>query len=414
MVVSFALLPCAGAAAQVTQTSDFDTFTSEPGNRTGVSIDGQQGWRSGTVGGQPFDQGIVGVEEFYSGGVPGFGAKAWRFSNLRFDGGFVNQTFSPQISPPVTENGPNTEYIAQLAFMTATPDPQPGLLVSFGPDNGAGGRMSWVQLIDADEGTLVRVWDTRPNGSFTAHDVAALRRGTPHTIRFWIKLHPGPNNDVVGIYIDGDHVGKQFTTWENYYRGLDPPQAPPDISHLLFRAAENTGFDEFEAGYLFFGPTRQSGDGPGPPEPDVEIDKTASVRTVRSGGLVRYTITVRNRGRAVARNILVCDRIPRRVTFVRADRRLRRIGRRRCLAINSLAAGRRRTFHLTARVNRNAPAGRIINRTDEAEMPLGPTAPGPPARDPDIPGRITRPRPEPGGTAGVRVVRPAAPPPVTG
>ena len=164
----------------------------------------------------------------------------------------------------------------------------------------------------------------------------------------------------------------------------------------------------------------------GPPEPDPEVDKTTSTRTVHPGGLVRYTITTRNRGRAIARNLLVCDRLPREETFVSADRRLLRVARRRCLVINNLASGQRMTFHLVARVNPNARAGRIDNGTGETDgveppaPPLGPpvppTVPGrPPAPTSDIPGHITDPKPEEKGGASVDVVRPPPPPPaVTG
>jgi uncharacterized repeat protein (TIGR01451 family) len=358
-------------------------------------------------------------------GSPGSARGRWRFSNLRFSTAFGNQTFSPELNPPTSENGPDTEFIADFSFITAKTVEQPGLFVSISPDNGVGLRMSLVQLIDAAAGTEVFVWDTVADGAFVRHEVAVLPHGVPHTIKFWMKLHPGPNNDEVAILIDGRDVGQRFTSWENFYR--HGGQAVPDINSVLFRVAEG-GFSEQNepGGYLFLGTSTTVDDGPGPPELDVGIDKTAGTRTVHPGGLVRYTITARNRGRAIARNLLVCDRIPREETFVSADHRLLRIGRRRCLAINSLARGHHMTFHLMARVNRNAPAGRIDNTTDQTHgveppgPPLGPPAPPtvpgpPPAPTPDIPGHITDLKPKPGGTASVAVVRPAPPPPaVTG
>ncbi|MBV9195263.1 MAG: hypothetical protein JO168_14050 [Solirubrobacterales bacterium] len=86
------------------------------------------------------------------------------------------------------------------------------------------------------------------------------------------------------------------------------------------------------------------------------------------------------------------------------------------------------TFHLVARVNRNAPAGRIDNSTDETpgveppEPPLGPPIPPvvpappvmpslPPGATPDAPGHITQPTPKPEAEAGVDVVRPSVKPP---
>jgi len=395
-IASLVLLPCAVATAN-TVTTNFDDFALG-------HISGQHGWRNATS----FDEAIVPVADYYPGGVSGFGTKAWRFSNLMTSGVFAG-VFSPELNPPTTENGPDTEFIADFSFITAKDQAQPGLFISISPDNGSGGRMSLVQLIDTAEGTLVRFWDTAADGNFQSHDVAVLPHGVPHSIKFWMKLHPGPNNDVVAIYIDGHDVGQRFTSWENYYRHPGINEPVPNINSLLFRAAENNGFSETNGGYLFFAPSTTADAGSGPPEPDVGIDKTASTTTVHPGGLVRYTITARNRGRATARNLAACDRIPREETFVSADHALRRIGSRRCLMITSLAAGASMTFHLTARVSRNAPAGRIDNTTDEENAED--LTPPPPAPEPDTPGHVADPKPTPEGGASVDVVSPSAPPP---
>jgi uncharacterized repeat protein (TIGR01451 family) len=396
-IVSLLLLPCAVAAAN-TVTSDFDNFALG-------TINGQQGWRSG----EPtfrFDEGVVPVDDYYSGGVPGFGAQAWRFSNLVASTRFDTQTYSPALNPPTTENGPETEFIADFSFITAKTAEQPGLFVSISPDNSVGGRMSLLQLIDAAAGTEVVVWDTLPDGNFTQHEVAVLPRGIPHTIKIRMKLHPGPNNDEVAIFIDGRDVGQRFTSWENYYRHPGVNQPVPEIDSLLFRSNE-PGFTETNGGYLFFGASTTDDDSPGPAEPDVVTDKMASPTTVPAGGLVRYTITARNRGSATARNFVVCDRIPRRETFVSANQRLRRIGGRRCLLIASLAPGRSMTFHLTARVNSDAPAGRVTNTTDEENAEDLTPPPLPPV--PDVPGRVVDPGPAPEGGATVDVVAPPVP-----
>ena len=91
------------------------------------------------------------------------------------------------------------------------------------------------------------------------------------------------------------------------------------------------------------------------------IEKEADQSTVRAGGRVGYRLTARNRGRLPARNLRLCDRIPRRMTFVSADRRLRRIGRQRCLAIPRLRPGQRASFHLVLQVNPNAPQATVTN-----------------------------------------------------
>jgi uncharacterized repeat protein (TIGR01451 family) len=412
VAVCLGLLACAVAAAAATVSSNFDNFIS------GQSINGQHGWRSGPLnnpgtfpGVTRFDEQVVDTASFYPGGVVGHGVHAWRFSNLYWSTGFSDQTFSPTIDPPVTENGPNTEFIAELSFVTARTTEQPGLFVSISPDNGAGGRMSLVQLVDAATGTEVIVWDTLADGNFTAHELAVLPHGVPHSIKFWMKLHPGENNDVVAILIDGHDTGQRFTSWENYYRHPGIDEAVPEINSLMFRVATG-GFSEQDGGFLFFGETTSSDAGPGPQDPEVGVDKAASARTVHPGDLVRYTITARNRGHATARNFVVCDRIPRQETFVSADRGLRRIGSRRCLVIRRLPGGQTTVFHLTARVGRSMTAGRIDNMTDTEDLedltppPLGP--------EPDIPGHVVDPRPTPEGGASVDVVTPAPAPPFTG
>ena len=141
------------------------------------------------------------------------------------------------------------------------------------------------------------------------------------------------------------------------------------------------------------------------------------------GGRVGYRITVRNRGRLSARNVLVCDRIPREMTFVSADRKLLRLGRRRCLLIPHLAPGQRVSFHLVLHVDAHAPPGTEANVAEEtpgAEPPGSP--PAPPASLVGLPpGAKTAPVPPAKVAKAIVKVRaartsrrPPAPPRVTG
>jgi uncharacterized repeat protein (TIGR01451 family) len=116
--------------------------------------------------------------------------------------------------------------------------------------------------------------------------------------------------------------------------------------------------------------------------PDV-ITKVPDSPTVTAGGLAGYRITVSNPGRTAARNWWVCDRMPSGLTFARATRKLRRLGRLRCLVIPTLGPHQRVSFHVTARVASNAPS----TLTNEAEVIPGPPAggtPPPPAAEPPI------------------------------
>lgn len=100
---------------------------------------------------------------------------------------------------------------------------------------------------------------------------------------------------------------------------------------------------------------------PSPPPPEVageprpEMDPVKTVRQgfVRAGERVRYTIEVRNRGRGVARRVVVCDRLPRDMTLVSAPGSRFRNGRV-CWRIARLRPLASREFTVTTRANRRA------------------------------------------------------------
>ena len=387
---SFAWLACGVAAADTVATA-FEAPTFHTG-----SVAGQDGWRSAVPGNVPalplgYDQQV----ETNVGAPAAFGLQSLRLSN-RFtepSGEYFYQTYSKPVAAPAGEAQANTEFTAEFSFISKTPSAeQPGLNVSVSPDSGEGSRMSYVGLKDTPAGIRVTVFDTpEVNGDFVAYDAGTLDRAVPHTIRFWIKLNPGVDNDLVRIYIDGRDLGQCFTTWENYYRTA-PEQAPPPnantpatIDSLQFRSSV-PGFDGVDGGYLFDNVTTTSAPGGGPRGCEDVIEKTADTRTVRPGGLAGYRITVRNRGRGSDRNVQVCDRVPRRMTFVRADRTLRRVGGRRCLVIARLAPGQRVSFHISFRVNASAPPGRVANIADVTPGVEPPGSPPAPAADLAPPG----------------------------
>ena len=349
---SFALL-APGVAVAATHTSDFEGLT--PG-----SVNGQDGWTTGPH----FDQAVV-----PSNGIPTFGNQSLRMSNLAPSLAFTDtQTWSTKVAPPAGETLANTVFIARFSFFD--PKFQPGLLVTVSPDSGEGSRMAWVGLEDMEDGVHVTASDSSgANGGFRDTPLGVLEHGQRHTIEFRIKLIPGKVNDRVRILIDGQDFGQCFTTWETYYR-TSPEQAPapnfqqpPDINSLQFRASQDT-FHGVDGGYVFDNVTVTTGTGPTPPGCDVTIDKQADASTVSAGGLVDYRITAQNRGRAVARNIQVCDHIPRHTTFVRSDRELSRVGRQRCLAIPRLQPGQHESVNVVVRVDASAPSGTLTNIAD--------------------------------------------------
>ena len=285
-------------------------------------------------------------------------------------------------------------YIARFSFLD--PAFQDGLEVTVSPDSGDGSRMPRVGLLDQPDGIHVSTSDSSgTGGAFVGTDLGVLSHGQPHTIEFRIKLIPGEANDRVRILIDGQDVGQCFTTWETYYRTAPeqsgPPNnsEPPNINSLQFRTSVPSppGFAT-SGGYLFDNVTVTTGTGPASPGCDVTIDKQADTATVRAGGLEGYSITVRNHGSTVARNLRACDHIPRGMTFVRADRKLARVGRQRCLAIPRLSPGQGVSVHLDLRVDANAPPGTLANIADitpgitqtSLEVPPAGELPGPAVR----------------------------------
>jgi uncharacterized repeat protein (TIGR01451 family) len=383
--VSMVLLLC-GVAAADTVTSTFEPPSFHLG-----TVNGQDGWKSAVPGNIPslpngYDQAVVANTP----PAPAvFGSQSFRESNAynpapdTFPPEYHFQTYSKPTIDPAGEGLANSEYIAQFSFISIHPDrEQPGLKIDVSPDMGEGARMSYIGLTDTEGGINVTFFDTTEESPyFVGYDLGTLPRDKVHTIKFWIKLNPGPNNDLVRIFIDGRDVGECFTTWENFYRGTN--QDVPISDRLLFRSPNRNGNDLslLGGGYLFDDVTTTTANGPGPRNCDVDVDKDADQQTVRAGGRVGYRINVRNRGRVAARTFRVCDRVPRRMTFVSANRKLLRVGRHRCLVIPRLRPGQRVSFHLVLQVSANAPQGRMSNIADITPPPARPGTdpPNPPA-----------------------------------
>jgi uncharacterized protein YkwD len=134
--------------------------------------------------------------------------------------------------------------------------------MSVSPDDGNGGRMSYLRFEDQPDGVHVFFDDVTDPGpkytvaTFNETDIATLDRKCAHSIRFSIDFKTGPANDVVRIYIDGK-LKKTGTTWEDYYR-YDPEQIPngnqvPVVRKILFRESGTPTPANVDNGFLIDG-----------------------------------------------------------------------------------------------------------------------------------------------------------------
>ena len=383
MAVSLVLLAC-GVAAADTVTTDFEP----PGFHLG-SVNGQDGWTSAMPGDVPALPAGYDQEVFPVSGIPGFGTQSLRHSNAYNEPSeeFHFLTNSKPTVEPAGEHEANTEYRGQFSFTSFDPDAQqPQLYMTMSPDDGEGGRMSAVRIIDEPRGFRAVIYDTPDpaTGNFVSYVARRVySRDEVHTVRFWIKFVPGENNDIVRIFIDGEDIGNSlgvcFTSWENFYRAAEQRE-PPVTRSMIFRAAGGVDNTLVGHGFLFDNVANTTANGRGPlgcgeDRPPIVIDKSTRTRFAQPGDLVTYRIRVRNRGDAPVRGVRACDRAPRALTFVRARPRLQRAAGRRLCRTMSLQPGERETIRATFRLRANVTAETVANGAS-ADIPAG-SAPTP-------------------------------------
>jgi hypothetical protein len=226
-----------GAAAADTISPNPITFEAGQGY-TVNDINGQQGWmKTGS-----YDAAVANVASFPAAAGYGFGAQALRLSDAVTSSSFGDQTFSPGLAQPAGEGLAQTHFEASFQIGTTSASVQPGSHMSVSPDNGSGGRMSYLRFADQGDGVHVYFDDVTDTGAyytlatFNETDIATLSRTSAHTVVFDIAFKTNAA-DVVNIYIDGA-LKAHGTTWENYYRFDNEgngPGAVPITNSLLFR-----------------------------------------------------------------------------------------------------------------------------------------------------------------------------------
>ena len=244
-LIALMTLASAGIASADSNAIDFDS------GYTAGNINGQNGWsKTGD-----YDVEVADVSSFPDASGFGFGAKALRISNGVASFSFGDHAFAPALSQAAGEAGKN-HFEASFDIGSTMSAQQPGLVNSFSPDNGQGGRMSYLRFVDQADGIHVFFDDATNPGpagaetNFSDTDIATLARTSAHHIRYSMDFVAGPGNDVVQIFIDGNlkHTG---TSWEDYYRfDSEAAGVVPVTTTMLFRAGGTSVPANAGNGYL--------------------------------------------------------------------------------------------------------------------------------------------------------------------
>src|SRR5262249_8502711 len=87
-----------------------------------------------------------------------------------------------------------------------------------------------------------------PNDQFVLTTIATgLSRTVPHHVKLVMDFVPGPRNDVVLVFDDGDRVTHAGTPWEDFYRyctesqALDGADVSRTVDSLLLQARTVNG-----------------------------------------------------------------------------------------------------------------------------------------------------------------------------
>jgi hypothetical protein len=212
-----ASLAVAGTAQADVVTTNFDGFNDG-------SVDKQGGWQADNV---HVDQSVVPVAD----------GKA-----LRVFGSFGDMPHSVPVTRPASENDANNMLVNEFTIQ-APATSEPGLAVTFSPDEGLGSRMSRVRFEDHADGVHVLFADS----TFVDQDIATLDR-SKHSIKIATTFVKGDDNDVVRVFIDGTQV-KRGGSWENYYREQEE-RNPSASDRLLIRTAGVAAPASLGSGFL--------------------------------------------------------------------------------------------------------------------------------------------------------------------
>ena len=266
MVAMLAIAALAGTASSARADSNGPITFESP--YTVGNIDGQQGW-SNTGG---FDANVAAVSSFSNAAGFGFGSQALQISDSVTSGAFANQTFAPALTQPAGESTGQRFFSASFKIGTPPADqqcadcvdsdsnPNP-LHMSVSPDNGSGGRMSYLRFEDQANGVHVFFGDVTDSGPPTTRRRRSTRPTSPRSAAprptrsgFRSTSFPARATTWSRSTIDGV-LKATGTTWEDYYR-YDNEQTrvveprPPTTSTLEFREGGDANTGDAGKGFL--------------------------------------------------------------------------------------------------------------------------------------------------------------------
>jgi uncharacterized repeat protein (TIGR01451 family) len=101
---------------------------------------------------------------------------------------------------------------------------------------------------------------------------------------------------------------------------------------------------------------------PPPGKPKLSVNKRASTDAAHPGGVISYRITVRNKGKADAKHVKVCDRLPGGQQLLQAPDASERSSTRVCWKLKRLKAGAKKTFKVVTQVKFGSKLGTQRNK----------------------------------------------------
>ena len=231
-------------AASAPGVSASDDLMWAPFSTTSIKGDG---WRmSGN-----YDATIVGGDQL-------------QLSDAVTSGSFGDWVFSPSV-PDASGSGTTLQHFTAIFNISTAPGARNTDAggqwnhISISPDNGQGGRMSYLRFENHPDGVHV-FFDDVPSAAvdgaghvtFRDVDIATLKADQKHVVRFVMNLTLGNSNDVVKVYLDGQ-LAVTGTSWANYYlhdSEAGPNNTVPSTNSLIMQARGDANAGDAGKGYL--------------------------------------------------------------------------------------------------------------------------------------------------------------------